>query len=204
MLRFQLRPCTSSCCDRSLETNASASVRSSASSRSAWSTSPRRSRARGHRVTHRRPAVQRAARAAAAAHAPGSRRHRRHARARDRRGPRARARGPARSRRTCRSSSAATPRRRIPEPFLVRPTSTPSCSTMASGRCRRSCDALERGASARRRARVWRLPTSDGGVMRTAANAGRLRPRRRAAAGAASRRWLAASVRLPGASSRPG
>ena len=51
MLRFRVRPCTSSCCVRSPETNDSVSARSSASSPSAWSTSPPRSRRRGHRVT---------------------------------------------------------------------------------------------------------------------------------------------------------
>ena len=51
MLRFRVRPCTSCCCVRSRETNDSASARSSASSRSAWSTSRPRSRRAAIAVT---------------------------------------------------------------------------------------------------------------------------------------------------------
>ena len=159
-----------------------------------------RSGARGARPRRhdRRSALQRVRRAAAARTAPGARRHRRHARARDRRGARARARGPSARARTCRSSSAATPRPRI-RSRSCRP------SRRRRARRRRARDAGDLSTRSHAASRCARArsgdPTRDGGIARTAGETGRFDARRRAAARAAARRRLAPPVRVPCASS---
>ena len=109
----------SAAASRSRRTSASASVRSFASSRSAWSTSPRALEARGHRVTladlrfsRRSSTHMRDARARRSSASP------RCTRSRPTTCWRSRA-ACARSRPTCRSSSAGTRPRRIPSRFCA-------------------------------------------------------------------------------------
>ena len=198
MLRFRVRPCTSSCCVQSPETNDSVSVRSSASSRSAWSTSPPRSRRRGHRVTiadlrfsgsveqqlrRTRPGLV----GIAGMHALETEEVLGLAREIRRLAPGVPI--------VIGGHTAAA----YPEPFL---SGRVDAVVLDDGEraVPEIVDALEQR---RPLSEVPGIAVGDqsGGVRRTDGESGRLRPRRRSAPGPAARRWLASAVRLPRPSS---
>ncbi len=198
MLRFTAHPCTSCSCVRCRGTNASGSGRSFASSRSAWNTSPRRSKRSGHTVTLADLRFSRSLEHQLRSRASGSRRHRRDARARNRRRHGAGAHAFDSSRPACPSSSAATPRRPIPHPFLHDPVDAVILDD-GERAVPRMADAIDAGRPLREVPGLT-VRERSGETVTTPADPATLRARRGAAAGAASRGAVAASVRLSRAS----